>query len=75
MRDRPSDTHRRVARRSGLDTTPGRDIHHKDDDKTNNAPSNLESLSHAAHTVITNRRRRVSRLKRALTLPKKDGLY
>ena len=72
MRDRKSDIHRKVA-----NAQPGEDVHHKDGNKDNNAPINLEKMPHAAHSRLTAREPRVVRhLKRALAMPaRKEKLY
>ena len=72
MRDRKSDTHRKVA-----NAQPGEDVHHVDGNKDNNAPINLEKKSHRAHSKQTASEPRViRRLKRALTMPaRKEKLY
>lgn len=36
---------------------PDEDVHHKDEDKTNNALSNLELMTHAEHTALHNRKK------------------
>lgn len=72
MRDRKSDTHRKIA-----NARPGENVHHKDGNKENNAPGNLEKMSHSAHSRVTASEPRVlRRLKRALTMPaRKEKLY
>jgi hypothetical protein len=72
MRDRKSDAHRKIA-----NARPGEDVHHTDSNKENNAPGNLEKLSHSAHSKKTAGEPRVlRRLKRALTMPaRKERLY
>ena len=72
MRDRKSDAHRKVA-----NARPGEDIHHKDGNKDNNAPGNLERLSHSSHSRTTaSEKPHVRRLKRALNMPaRKEKLY
>jgi hypothetical protein len=46
-------THRRVAEKMvGGRIYPGREVHHKDGDKSNNRPSNLTILSSAQHRRI-----------------------
>ena len=46
-------THRRVAEKMvGGRIFPGREVHHKDGDKTNNRPSNLVIVSKVEHRLI-----------------------
>jgi hypothetical protein len=45
---------------------PGMIRHHKDEDKTNNAPTNLEVQPRGAHTAAHNRARGLSKLRKAL---------
>lgn len=41
----------------GRELKPWEDVHHKDEDKTNNDISNLEVIDHGEHSTITNNRR------------------
>lgn len=41
----------------GRRLTPDEDVHHKDEDKTNNELSNLELMTHAEHTALHNRKK------------------
>jgi len=41
----------------GRPLKPTEDVHHKDGDKTNNDPSNLEVISHGEHTKLHNSKR------------------
>lgn len=68
MRDRPSDTaHRRVLEATlGRPLTPDEITHHRDEDKTNNTPANLEAQTRAAHTAAHNKTRNLSKLRAAL---------
>jgi len=72
MRDRKSDKHRKVH-----PAPPGHDVHHKDDNKENNDPMNLEDKPHAEHSKQTARERgTLKRLRRALSMPaRKEKLY
>lgn len=55
---------------------PGMIRHHKDEDKTNNAPDNLEVESRSAHTTRHNKTRSLGRLRKALTMHKRgEKLY
>ncbi len=77
MRDRPSSTHRNVASKASGGTIPrGTDVHHKDDNKANNAPGNLEQMSHSAHSSHTGKTRGLRKLRHALTMhERKEKLY
>lgn len=71
MRDRPSDAHTKV-KAAG----PGEILHHKDEDKTNNASSNLEVKDRGEHTADHNRARKLSKLRKALTMHQRgEKLY
>lgn len=67
MRDRPNDQHR-----SNANAQPGEVIHHKDEDKSNNAPGNLEKMPAAQHNAITAKSRgsKLTRLRSALRMHK-----
>lgn len=68
MRDRPSDTAHRRAAETALrrKLKPGEVVHHRDEDKANNTPTNLEVQSRGAHTRAHNQSRPLSKLRRAL---------
>lgn len=72
MRDRSSDAHVKALPRVG----PNQVRHHKDEDKTNNSPPNLEAKDRSAHTAEHNRTRELSKLRKALTMHKRgEKLY
>lgn len=79
MRDRKTDAHRKAAERKlGRRLKPGEDVHHKDENKANNAEDNLEPLSHGAHAAVTNRSRATGlhKLRKALTMHERgEKLY
>lgn len=79
MRDRKSDAHRTIAERgAGRKLASSEDVHHKDEDKDNNAPANLEPMPHGKHSSETNRSRHTSlhKLRKALTMQKRgERLY
>lgn len=67
MRDRPTDVHRVVAQRKvGRPLRKTEIVHHRDENKRNNAPANLDVQERSAHTVEHNKARGLSRLRRAL---------
>jgi hypothetical protein len=73
MRDRKSDAHRKIA-----NARPGEVVHHKDDNKENNDPRNLDksmtARQHNKHTASQSKRLRS--LKAALNMPaRKEKLY
>lgn len=71
MRDRKSDAHMKV-----VPAGPGMIRHHKDEDKENNAPGNLEVEPRGKHTADHNRARGLSKLRKALTMQKRgEKLY
>lgn len=72
MRDRKSDQHRKIA-----NARPGEVVHHKDDNKDNNAPGNLEKMSDRQHNKHTaSQTKHLRRLKKALNMPaRKEKLY
>jgi len=71
VRDRKSDAHAKV-----LDVAPGEVRHHKDEDKSNNAPDNLEAKDRGDHTADHNRTRTLGKLRKALTMHKRgEKLY
>lgn len=72
MRDRKSDAHRKIA-----NAGPNEVVHHKDDNKDNNAPGNLEKMTARQHNKHTaSQSKHLRRLKAALNMPaKKEKLY
>jgi hypothetical protein len=71
MRDRKSDAHTKV-----IPIKPGQIRHHKDEDKTNNTPGNLEAVDRAEHTRRHNKTRPLSKLRKSLTMHKRgEKLY
>jgi N-acetylglucosamine-6-phosphate deacetylase len=77
MRDRPSDTHRRIAQKeAGRKLASSSDVHHKDGNKANNTPGNLDVQPHGAHSAETNKTRSVNKLRKALTMHQRgEKLY
>lgn len=78
MRDRPSDQHRRVAEQvTGRKLTPDEIVHHRDEDKSNNAQTNLEVEPRGDHTTRHNKTRGLGRLRKALRLTqgREEKLY
>ena len=74
MRDRKNDQHRRTATRAaGRPLDPNEIVHHKDEDKANNDPSNLTVEDRAAHTARHNKARGLSRLRKSLRLTQGKG--
>lgn len=74
MRDRKSDAHRRIAQsQSAVPLTPDTVVHHKNEDKSDNSPGNLETKSRARHTADHNRARPLSRLRKSLRLDDSSG--
>jgi hypothetical protein len=63
MRDRPSDQHRVVAQ-----ARPGEIVHHRDENKANNSPANLEKTTRGAHTAAHNKTRNISGLRKSLRM-------
>lgn len=74
MRDRKSDTaHRSAAERKiGRPLLPTEVVDHLDEDKTNNAPTNLDPKLRGAHTAQHNRSRGLSKLRASLRMHR-DG--
>lgn len=78
MRDRKDDTiHRKVTEaKLGRKLAPNEVVHHGDEDKTNNTPANLTPEDRGQHTTNHNKTRGLSRLRKALTMPKRgEKLY
>lgn len=63
MRDRKSDAHMKV-----IPAGPGQVRHHKDENKDNNAASNLEAVPRGEHTTEHNKGRGLSKLRKVLTM-------
>lgn len=69
MRDRPNDQHRTIAERKlGRKLGPDEVVDHADEDKANNAPTNLDVKSRSAHTAGHNRQRGLSKLRASLRM-------
>jgi len=69
MRDRKSDSHRKVAEQKvGRKLGPNEVVDHLDEDKSNNAPGNLDTTPRGAHTAKHNRGRKVSALRASLRM-------
>ena len=80
MRDRKDDhAHRNVAEaKLGRKLKPGEDVDHLDEDKTNNAPANLNVQAHGEHsrTSMARRTSGLSKLRKALRMTReKRKLY
>ncbi len=63
MRDRKNDAHMNV-----VPAGPGQVRHHRNEDKNDNTPSNLEVKDRGAHTADHNRMRGLSKLRKALSM-------
>lgn len=77
MRDRPNERHRTLTE-AELGRKLGRDeiVHHRDEDKANNAKDNREVVPRGKHTSDHNRGRGLSKLRAALRMVKeKKVLY
>ncbi len=71
MRDRRSDAHTRV-----VPAGPGMVRDHLDEDKSNNAASNLKVMPRGEHTTKHNKTRELGKLRKALTMHKRgEKLY
>ncbi len=72
MRDRKDDqTHRNVASaKLGRPLAPGEVVHHANEDKTDNAPINLDVKSRSDHTSGHNQTRGLSKVRAALRMVK-----
>lgn len=59
-----------------LAVKPGQIRHHKDENKANNAPDNLEAQDRGAHTTAHNKTRGLGKLRKALTMHQRgEKLY
>ncbi len=76
-RDRPNDKYRRNTEAAlGRKLGPDEVVHHKDEDKSNASPANLEVQSRRDHTILHNKTRELGRLRKALTMHKRgERLY
>lgn len=69
MRDRKSDAHRAIAEKKvGRKLGPNEVVDHADEDKTNNAETNLAVKPRSKHTSEHNRARPLSRLRASLRM-------
>ena len=69
MRDRPSDAHKAILERKlGRPLAPNEVTDHVDEDKANNAPSNLAPEDRGAHTAKHNAQRGLSKLRSSLRM-------
>lgn len=69
VRDRPNDHHRKVAAaKMSRPLKPGEDVHHKDNNKANNRPENLDVMPHGEHTKTSVKGRKVAQLVKSLTM-------
>jgi hypothetical protein len=77
VRDRKSDTHRKVAEKeAGRKLPSSSDVHHKDGNKANNMPGNLEAKPKGEHSAETNKTRGLNKLRKALTMHERgEKLY
>jgi hypothetical protein len=79
MRDRKSDRHRKAAElKLGRPIKPGHDIDHRNENKEDNNPANLQELPHGEHSSLTGskERRTLRQLQKSLAMPaKKEKLY
>lgn len=79
MRDRKTDAHRTAAERKlGRPVKPGHDIDHRNEDKTDNSPANLQELPHGTHSRETQSpgRKSLRALQRSLSMPtRREKLY
>ena len=75
MRDRPSSSnHRAVAEaKLGRKLLPNEVVDHADEDKSNNAPANLNPEDRGKHTARHNRSRGLSKLRAALRVTQNKG--
>lgn len=71
MRDRKSDAHRKAGeRKAGRKLTKDEIVHHQDEDKSNNANTNLEIVPRGKHTAEHNKHRGLSKLRASLRMVK-----
>lgn len=77
MRDRKSDAHRKIAEaKVGRKLGPNEVVHHADENKENNADSNLAVQPRSRHTSDHNKTRHVSRLRASLRMAtRREKLY
>jgi hypothetical protein len=69
MRDRKSEAHRAIAEKKvGRKLGPNEVVDHLDEDKTNNAPINLDVKGRGTHTAAHNRTRALSKLRASLRM-------
>lgn len=69
MRDRKSDAHRKIAEQKvGRKLGPNEVVDHRDEDKANNAPGNLDVKVRGAHTAQHNKSRGLSKLRASLRM-------
>ena len=74
MRDRKSDSHRKIAAATlGRPIKSGHDIDHLDSNKANNSPANLKETPHSEHSKLTQSpgRRSLAKLQKALSMVKR----
>lgn len=73
MRDRPSDVHKAILEQKlGRPLAPTEVTDHADEDKRNNAPSNLSAQDRGEHTRKHNQQRGLSKLRSALRMVNED---
>lgn len=77
MRDRKSDSHRKTKEKeAGRKLSSSTDVHHKDGNKANQTPGNLEDMPHGKHSAETNKTRGLNKLRKALTMQERgERLY
>ena len=79
MRDRSTSTHRTVAARQlGRPIKPGHDVDHRNENKADTSPANLQELPHGEHSRVTQSlgRKSLRNLTKALTMPqRREKLY
>ena len=75
MRDRKTDGYRAVAARTlGRPIKPGHDIDHRNSNKEDNSPANLQELPHGVHSSKTGKKenRTLAKLQRALAIGRSE---